>query len=147
MRYKKTITLLIIISILLVAQPIFAQGLFSDIPCFKTGSAFEDCKLCDFLYLLLKLANWGLGIMGALALLSFVIGGVMWLISAGNTNLISKGKSILTGTITGIIIILSAYLIINLAISAFTGQWGKFYTKQGLKDWYNVCEIKTEKPF
>ena len=145
MKFKKIVLLLVIVSVLFVVQPVFAQGIFSDIPCFKTGAAFENCGLCDFLYAFLKLAHWGLGIIGALALLLFIIGGVTWLTSAGNQNQIATGKRILTGTITGIIIILSAYLIVNLIISAFSGQWEKFYTKEGLKKWYDVCEIKTEK--
>ena len=145
MKLKKIALLIGIVFILFAAQPVLAQGLFSDVPCFGTGAGYKDCSLCDFLYLLLKLANWGLSIMGAVALLGFVIGGVIWLTSAGSQNQISMGKNILTGTLMGIIIILSAYIIVNFTVSALTGQWGKFYTKQGLKEWYDVCEIKTSK--
>lgn len=140
MKFKKL--LLIVIFSLFIVQPVFAQGLFSDIPCFGKG----DCGLCDFVYLFLKLAHWGLGVMGALALLAFVFGGVLWLTSGGSAGQIAQGKKILTGTIMGIIIILSAYLIVNFVISAFTGQWGKLYIKGNqLKQWYDVCEIKVQK--
>lgn len=129
---------------LFFAYPVLAAGIFSAIPCFGTG----DCDLCDFLYLFILLANWGMGIMGSVALLAFVTGGVMWLISGGNQDLISRGKAILTGTLKGIIIVLCAYLIINTLISAFTGTYfteniGKFYTKPDqTKIWSNVCNIQ-----
>jgi len=149
MRLKKLILSLFIASIIFSAYPVLAAGVFAEIPCFKTGQICIDnpeackCGLCDFLYLFILLANWGMGIMGAVALLAFVAGGVMWLISGGNQNLITKGKAILTGTIKGIIIILCAYLIINTLISTFTGAEGQFYTKPSqLNIWYNVCNIK-----
>lgn len=122
------------------------KGIFSDIPCFKTGEDYKDCDLCDILYGYLKLANWGLNVMGIIALFLFVVGGVIWLTSGGSRNQIESGKRILTGTLTGIIIMLSAYLIVNLIITALTGQEGRFYIKGGgLKKWYEVCEIKVKK--
>ncbi len=142
MKHKTSI--LIILFTLLISKPILAAGVFAEIPCFGTG----NCTLCDFLYLFILLANWGMGIMGSVALLAFVAGGVMWLISGGNQNLITKGKAILTGTVKGIIIILCAYLIVNTLISTFTGTYftdniDKFSTKSGqAKIWSNVCNIQ-----
>ena len=150
MKFKNIILFSVIIfTLFIIAQPIFArdQGIFSDIPCFKTGDAFKECDLCDFLYLFLILAHWGLNIMGAIALLFFVIGGIVWLTSAGNQNQITAGKKILTGTIMGIIIILSAYIIVNFTVSALTEKnKGKIYfNKQQLKEWYGICDIEINK--
>lgn len=144
MRLKKIILSLIMILALFSAYPVLAVGIFAEIPCFGT----EPCGLCDFLYLFILLANWGMGIMGSVALLAFVAGGVMWMISGGNQNLIAKGKAILTGTVKGIIIILCAYLIVNTLISTFTGTYftdniDKFSTKSGqAKIWSDVCNIQ-----
>ncbi len=142
----------IALALFFITTPVLAESPLADIPCFKTGQICLDnpkaceCGLCDVLYGFLKLAYWGLGIMGSLALLAFIVGGLYWFTAAGDKNKIAKGKSILTGTVMGIIIILSAFLIINFVISALTGQWGKFYIQQGnLKNWYDVCNLKVQK--
>ena len=150
-----TLSFLLFTFLFFSAAPIFAQepqGIFSDVPCFRpAGECVStpnnlspcECDLCDFLYVLLKVANWGLNGIGALALLFFVFGGLVWLTSAGDKNRVAAGKKILTGTALGIIIILSAYLVINFTISTLTGKPGQFYIKSDqLKEWYNVCEIK-----
>ena len=146
-RKNKTIFLIFNFCFLfLIAQPVFAQefkGIFEDIPCFATGAEYSKCGLCDFLYALLKIAHWGLGGIGVLSLFFFVLSGGVLLTSGGNKNQIEKGKKILTGTLMGIIIIFTAYLIVNYTVSAFTGKWGQFYTKEGLRDWYDVCEIQS----
>lgn len=132
----------IALALFFITTPVLAESPLATMPCFSTG----NCNLCDVLYGFLKLAYWGMGLMGSLALLAFIIGGLYWFAAAGDKNKIAKGKSILTGTVMGIIIILSAFLIINFVISALTGQWGKFYIQQNnLKNWYDVCNIKVQK--
>lgn len=61
-----------------------------------------------------------LSIIGSIALLMFVYGGVLWLTSAGNSEMIKKGKNILVWAVLGLGVIFSAYAVTNALINALT---------------------------
>lgn len=133
----------------LISYPVFAQS--SDqikigiaqirADCWING----NCDFCDFVQLFVGLANWGYTILGTAALLFFIYGGIMLLISGGmmgseqNPGRLIKAKKILNGTIVGIILILSSWLIVNTIIGALTGTYpqpGKIF--QG--KWWEIPE-------
>ena len=62
-----------------------------------------------------------LGIIGAVALLLLVYGGISMIISGGNESKITKSKSIIVYTLIGLVIIFSSYLIINFTINSIRG--------------------------
>ena len=72
---------------------------------------------------MVNVANWILGIVGSLALLMFVIGGFMFLISAGNSKTVDKGKSILISSVVGLVIVFCSYMIIQFSMSAMGLKW------------------------
>lgn len=84
------------------------------------GAGTESTKIScnyslnDFLVLGMNIANFIFGIIGSLALLVFIVGGLTWLTSGGVPDRIKKGKEILTQGIIGLIITLGAALIVNL---------------------------------
>ena len=59
-------------------------------------------------------------IVGSLALLMVVYGGVLWITSRGETKQVQKGKDILTWCFLGLVIMTSAYVIINAVITGLT---------------------------
>jgi len=59
-----------------------------------------------------------LGITGAVALLMFVWGGFQWMASAGNPEWIKKGKETMKWAIFGLVIMISAYMIISTIVTA-----------------------------
>lgn len=59
------------------------------------------------------LVNWFLGFVASIAVLLFIYGGYMWLTDQGDESNIEKAKTIIAGTLIGILIIISAYTIIN----------------------------------
>lgn len=61
-----------------------------------------------------------LSIVGSLALLMFIYGGVLWLTSAGNPEMVKKGKEILIWTTLGIGIIFASYAIVSAILYAIT---------------------------
>jgi len=86
-----------------------SSGLGKIVPdCAATG----DCTLEDFLLLFINLSKIILGIVGALALVYFIVGGFMFLTSGGSQSRVKKGKDILIGTLTGLIIVMTAWLIV-----------------------------------
>ena len=62
-----------------------------------------------------------LGIVGALALLLLVYGGISMIIAAGNETKIAKAKSIIVYTAIGLVVIFSSYTIINFVLQALRG--------------------------
>lgn len=61
-----------------------------------------------------------LGIVGSLALLMFVVGGLMWMLSAGNEQRVKKGKDILIWASLGLVIIFTSYAILKFVFEVLT---------------------------
>lgn len=66
-----------------------------------------------------KIINSILGVVGSLALLMFVYGGLIWMTSSGNPEKVKKGRDTLVWAAIGLVIIFSAYgltrFVINVA--------------------------------
>jgi len=72
-----------------------------------------NCQLNDFLQLGVNLAKIILRYTGVIALVLFIIGGIMWITSGGAPERIQRGKKIITGAIIGIFIIFFATVVIK----------------------------------
>jgi len=57
------------------------------------------------------------GYIGAIALLMFIIGGLMFLISAGNQEKIAQAKKIMISAVIGLAIVFASYLIIDFILN------------------------------
>ncbi len=62
-----------------------------------------------------------LGLSGAVALLMFVYGGVLYLISAGKPDMVKKGKDTFTHAVIGLAIIFTSYAAVTFVIKALQG--------------------------
>lgn len=54
------------------------------------------------------------GVSGSLALLMFVYGGVLWIFSGGSEERITKGKEVMKWATIGMLVMFSAYALVNL---------------------------------
>lgn len=63
-----------------------------------------------------------IGLTGLMFLILTVYAGVMWMTSAGDTKRVDKAKTILVTSVTGAVIIASAYVIVNTVIGALSGD-------------------------
>lgn len=61
-----------------------------------------------------------IGIVGALALLMFVYGGILWITSSGSETRVKQAKGILINSTIGLLIIFFSYTIISLFFGLFT---------------------------
>jgi len=61
---------------------------------------------------LLSIFNYGLRIVGILAAIVLMAGGLLWLISSGDATKITQAKELITGSITGLVILMSSYIIL-----------------------------------
>lgn len=60
------------------------------------------------------LQNYAIGIVGIIAVIALMIGGIVWLTAGGNNQRISEAKKIIGGSMVGIVLVLSAYSILYL---------------------------------
>ncbi|TXH01898.1 MAG: hypothetical protein E6P95_01000 [Candidatus Moraniibacteriota bacterium] len=69
--------------------------------------------------------SWLLAILGFIAVIGFVISGILYLTAAGNESQIEKAKSAMTYSIVGVIVALMGYVIIQ-AVDAWLGTSASF---------------------
>jgi hypothetical protein len=65
-----------------------------------------------------------LGVIGSLALVMFIYGGITWMLSAGNQEQVTKGKNILIWATVGIVIIFTAYALVRFVLATVIGTAG-----------------------
>lgn len=60
------------------------------------------------------LQNYAIGIVGIIAVIVMMIGGIVWLTSGGNHHRIEEAKKLIGGSLVGILLVLSSYLILYI---------------------------------
>src|SRR3989339_56701 len=89
--------------------------------CILANEFPKDSPCRDFgIFVLLgiNIANYLFGIIGALALLMFIYGGILFIISEGNPERVKKGTDAMLAAIIGIIVVFSAYLLVGFLSEA-----------------------------
>lgn len=61
----------------------------------------------------------GLGLTGILALIAFIYGGVLWMISLGDAGKVEKGKKMMIWAVVGLAVVFTSYGAITLLFRAF----------------------------
>lgn len=85
-----------------------------------TAAGLKNATVFD---LASNVMNWLLGLTGILAVIGFVISGVLYLTSAGNEEQAEKAKTIMTYSIIGLVVALIGLIVVN-AIGGLTGAGG-----------------------
>ncbi len=143
---------LLVLFLLLSLLPSFAYAAQGLVPCGydldgKNGYELsEHCKPCDFFSLIKRILDFVLfAIVPAIAVLMVVFGGFMFLTGGasplevlaggakGGPQGLKQGKAILTATVTGLIIVYSSWLVVNLffvaiGVQEWTGLGGGFFS-------------------
>ena len=110
---KLSVILPVFFLIITIAAPLTA-GAAGLIPC---GAKDKMCTLADFGCLVDNIVKFLLFKLAApLAVISFLIGGILMITAAGNQNQLERGKSIFYYTVIGIVIAFGAWLIVNLIL-------------------------------
>jgi len=86
-----------------------------------------NLSLNSMLSLLVKVMGMILSVVGSLALLAFVYGGILFLTSAGSRERVEKGKQIIIGAVLGMVVVFASYTIIGFVFKLFgiTSEWNK----------------------
>jgi len=77
-----------------------------------------NCSVTDIVQVAVNFTKYLTGIIGAVALLFFIIAGVKMIISQGNPSAVSSAKTMMVQTVIGIVVFLSAYLIVDFVSKA-----------------------------
>jgi hypothetical protein len=91
------------------------------------------CRICHFFVLLKNVMDFILKIIGLIAVLMLIIGGIHFFFAGGDPGKLETGKRILTSVAIGLIIIFGGYLIIN-ALFTFPGFLSSSFS---FSTWYD----------
>jgi hypothetical protein len=117
--FKLLFCLVFLFTFLVPALPVAAEdsnndptyNLQVDIPGMNKGINVSEPETAIGGYIS-AIYNYAIGVVGILAALVIMIGGLIWLTAGGNTNRIEKAKSWITGALTGLVIALASYAIL-----------------------------------
>ncbi|MEK7139349.1 MAG: pilin, partial [Patescibacteria group bacterium] len=101
-------------AVVAITSDVQQGGLFSAVSkkCIQCGS----CELCDFLNIGYQVARMIFGIMGAVAFAFVIYGGVLFVISAGSSEMIDKAKATLRNAAIGLFIVAFAWQIVHVTL-------------------------------
>lgn len=100
-----------------VLTPLAASAISLLPPCTATG----NCGISDILGVFVNLAEFLLGIVGAVALGYFVYGGFVFILSRGNKGEVDRAFGILRSAVIGIFIIFLSGVLVRFTTRALTG--------------------------
>ena len=117
--------------VIVLSLPALASA-FSVVPCGDLnddGSAQPACQACHFVQLGDNLIKWFIGIAASIIALIFAIGGMKMVMSGGSEG-VSEAKSMMTNSVIGLVILLSAYLVVDTIMKLFVdgsklGTWNE----------------------
>jgi len=85
----------------------------SEVTCPPDGQGGYTCSIPWIGEYINGIYKYGINIAGILAALVLMGGGLLWLISGGDASKITQAKDMIIGSITGLIILMSSYIILT----------------------------------
>lgn len=107
------------LSLGMLAMPTAAGAQLDKLPIPAHGTFFGSVGAAVEIVL-----NYILSGIGILSLLGIVVGGLMYIISGGEETKTKEAKKIITASVTGLVIALVAYAIVNTISQLFGGSGG-----------------------
>lgn len=112
MKYKKTIFIFLFLILPFIAS---AAGPFDYTPMENIpGSDDFTSKPTDFYTYIAAVYKFGIWAVGIAALFMIIVGGYMYITSAGNNSSMEKAKGIISDAIIGLLLALTAYLLLYI---------------------------------
>jgi 3D (Asp-Asp-Asp) domain-containing protein len=77
----------------------------------------QEGNICNIPWLgqyIAGLQRYAIGVIGIIAVIVLMIGGVIWLTSAGNPNQVGQAKKMIAGSLVGLFLVFGSYLILFL---------------------------------
>ncbi len=117
--FKQVATLTVLaLSVLMIVSPFFAAADMLPTPTEITGAATSTNASA----LLATVTQWILGIVAAVAILFIIYGGFRYITANGNSQQMETAKNIIIKAIIGLVIVVVAYVIVQVVIAALVTQ-------------------------
>ncbi|MFA5994014.1 MAG: hypothetical protein WC823_03585 [Parcubacteria group bacterium] len=124
----------ILVGLLFVPQIILAgDGL---VPC---GTGDTACTLCDLIVGFSNLTTFLTKILVVITLAGMFVSGVLYILSAGDDGMMTTAKNAAKSSLIGFIIVLGAWLIVNVTLWVVSGDVAKVMPGS---TWYEFTCIK-----
>jgi hypothetical protein len=68
-----------------------------------------------------RIVNYMLGIAGAIGLLMFVYGGIVWMTASGNQDKIAEAKKTIVWSVLGLVSLFSSYILVKFIMDTVVG--------------------------
>lgn len=137
-------TRLFVIFYFVVTMAVPLLGLAADTGLIPCGTD-KMCTLADFGCLAENIITFLLFYLAApLAIISFLIGGILMITAGGNQNQLERSKSIFYNTVIGIVLAFGAWLIVNLILQSLLRN--PTDPLQNPLKFIETCAIKLPKP-
>jgi hypothetical protein len=106
---------------LTVTQAACSQDQINAGECLKLDNPLKSKNIDSPQALIGQIINSLFGIIGSLALVMFVYGGLLWMTSAGSAEQVKKGKDIFIWAAVGLVVVFSAYSLVRFVITGVGG--------------------------
>lgn len=119
------------------------EGKAGLVRCGRTSEGYDGrCTLCDLIVGIQRIIKWGMKILVVVALVAIVAGGIMYIISAGNSGMMESAKTVIKQALWGVVIVLGAWVIVNTILWMITSKLYPGTGEEGNKfmdisNWYN----------
>ncbi len=107
----------------LVAAPHMASAQIVDINVLKDETGLP---LNDFIAILTGIMKWALAIVSVLAVIGFVISGILYLTAAGDEDATARARRAFMGAVFGVIVSLLGLIVLQAAQTVLSGEGATF---------------------
>lgn len=114
------------VAMVVAFAPLSALALADGLTNANTTANYSGLANTSISTLMTNLMNWLLGIVGFLAVIGFVISGILYLTAAGDDDQITKAKSAMMYSIIGVIVALLGFVVLTAAKTFFQGTSNTF---------------------
>jgi len=115
--------IIIIGSLPLAASATIFTGIWDGASCAADGNGpTEPCSFCDALVVIRNIVTLLFEIAIPLATAMIVYGAIRLMLAAGSEENVKKSKATITNAVTGLVIALAAWVIVNTVLHILTGQ-------------------------
>ena len=114
------------VAMVVAFAPLSALALSDGLTNANTTANYSGLGSTSVTTLMTNLMNWLLGIVGFLAVIGFVISGILYLTAAGDDDQITKAKSAMMYSIIGVIVALLGFVVLTAAQTFFKGASNTF---------------------
>lgn len=84
------------------------------------AEALNKLGITEPTQLISRFINMLLAFIGSISLVLYVFAGFLWMTASGNTEKVTKAKSIMVWTTLGIVVMLASYMLVSFVFSAIT---------------------------